>query len=603
VTKEMKKVVMLFILIFSFISNVFATTLAPIDITTTDMTTLIEYLNQGIITSEQLINLYLERIETYNKTFNAILYVNENAIEEAKLIDQKRQNNESVGSLAGVPIIIKTNIDSIEFSTTAGSKALSDNYPSEDAELIKLLKGEGAIILASANMSEFAFSAHNSYSSYGSVKNAYGTEYSSYGSSGGSAVALALSFGAIALGTDTNSSVRIPASAASLVGIRPTINNISTAGVIPYDTTRDVVGILSKTVEDNATLYSVLTKTEENDITNFDLSKITIGVPTELYIGSNNASLRVNQKTYQPITDLMQEKIDYLESQGATIVYLDKFITSTYYSTGQNTMAGFTFCEGFNSYIKDHNSKITSFQQLNNSNGRIYELSGYVSSCNYKLTTNQLNQKQSYQDYVASIYETYDLDVIIYPTTKNELSKLNETTLNSPGSHIGSVIDYPSITVPLGTIDNLPYGIEFLAQTSQEELLYKIAYQYEQSTTLITTSLAPNLYEIPASISTLVNSYQDLINENKSTNNDLIEEIKTFFQDYNEIENLENNATILLDQIDNRNNVFINSIKELFHNEENNMFKMIITIITIIIGLPFILIIFLLIRKKIRKKS
>ena len=599
----MKKVVMLFILIFSFISNVFATTLAPIDITTTDMTTLIEYLNQGIITSEQLINLYLERIETYNKTFNAILYVNENAIEEAKLIDQKRQNNESVGSLAGVPIIIKTNIDSIEFSTTAGSKALSDNYPSEDAELIKLLKGEGAIILASANMSEFAFSAHNSYSSYGSVKNAYGTEYSSYGSSGGSAVALALSFGAIALGTDTNSSVRIPASAASLVGIRPTINNISTAGVIPYDTTRDVVGILSKTVEDNATLYSVLTKTEENDITNFDLSKITIGVPTELYIGSNNASLRVNQKTYQPITDLMQEKIDYLESQGATIVYLDKFITSTYYSTGQNTMAGFTFCEGFNSYIKDHNSKITSFQQLNNSNGRIYELSGYVSSCNYKLTTNQLNQKQSYQDYVASIYETYDLDVIIYPTTKNELSKLNETTLNSPGSHIGSVIDYPSITVPLGTIDNLPYGIEFLAQTSQEELLYKIAYQYEQSTTLITTSLAPNLYEIPASISTLVNSYQDLINENKSTNNDLIEEIKTFFQDYNEIENLENNATILLDQIDNRNNVFINSIKELFHNEENNMFKMIITIITIIIGLPFILIIFLLIRKKIRKKS
>jgi len=603
VTKEMKKVVMLFILIFSFISNVFATTLAPIDITTTDMTTLIEYLNQGIITSEQLINLYLERIETYNKTFNAILYVNENAIEEAKLIDQKRQNNESVGSLAGVPVIIKTNIDSTEFATTAGSKALSDNYPSEDAELIKLLKGEGAIILASANMSEFAFSAHNSYSSYGSVKNAYGTEYSSYGSSGGSAVALALSFGAIALGTDTNSSVRIPASAASLVGIRPTINNISTAGVIPYDTTRDVVGILSKTVEDNATLYSVLTNTEENDITNFDLSKITIGVPTELYIGSNNASLRVNQKTYQPITDLMQEKIDYLESQGATIVYLDKFITSTYYSTGQNTMAGFTFCEGFNSYIKDHNSKITSFQQLNNSNGRIYELSGYVSSCNYKLTTNQLNQKQSYQDYVASIYETYDLDVIIYPTTKNELSKLNETTLNSPGSHIGSVIDYPSITVPLGTIDNLPYGIEFLAQTNQEELLYKIAYQYEQSTTLITTSLAPNLYEIPASISTLVNSYQDLINENKSTNNDLIEEIKTFFQDYNEIENLENNATILLDQIDNRNNVFINSIKELFHNEENNMFKMIITIITIIIGLPFVLIIFLLIRKKIRKNS
>lgn len=599
----MKKVVMLFILIFSFISNVFATTLAPIDITTTDMTTLIEYLNQGIITSEQLINLYLERIETYNKTFNAILYVNENAIEEAKLIDQKRQNNESVGSLAGVPVIIKTNIDSTEFATTAGSKALSDNYPSEDAELIKLLKGEGAIILASANMSEFAFSAHNSYSSYGSVKNAYGTEYSSYGSSGGSAVALALSFGAIALGTDTNSSVRIPASAASLVGIRPTINNISTAGVIPYDTTRDVVGILSKTVEDNATLYSVLTNTEENDITNFDLSKITIGVPTELYIGSNNASLRVNQKTYQPITDLMQEKIDYLESQGATIVYLDKFITSTYYSTGQNTMAGFTFCEGFNSYIKDHNSKITSFQQLNNSNGRIYELSGYVSSCNYKLTTNQLNQKQSYQDYVASIYETYDLDVIIYPTTKNELSKLNETTLNSPGSHIGSVIDYPSITVPLGTIDNLPYGIEFLAQTNQEELLYKIAYQYEQSTTLITTSLAPNLYEIPASISTLVNSYQDLINENKSTNNDLIEEIKTFFQDYNEIENLENNATILLDQIDNRNNVFINSIKELFHNEENNMFKMIITIITIIIGLPFVLIIFLLIRKKIRKNS
>ena len=540
----MKKILISLICSILFISMVKAKTSAPIDIRYASVLDLIEAMDTKIITSEQLINLYLERIQAYNETYNAVLFINENAISEAKKIDEARARNEELGRLAGIPIIIKTNIDATEFATTGGSKALIDNLPNEDAVVIQKLKEEGAIILASANMSEFAFSAYNSNSSYGNVHNAFNQKYTSYGSSGGSAVSVALSFAPIALGTDTNSSVRIPASAANLVGIRPSINQISTDGVIPYDTTRDVVGILTKTVADNNYVYQILT---ESSVTNerIDLNGVVIGIPLEFYEGSKSASLAVNQKTFLPIKEMMEGKIAYLESQGATIVHLDKFYTSTNYNTAQTTMAGFTFCKGFNDYISDHDSKITSFNALTNSKGKIYSLSGYNSMCNYKLTNAQLNAKQTFQNYIASIYETQKIDLIIYPTIKNELALQGENKLVAPGSNLGSVINYPSITVPLGFYQDLPYGLEFMAPTNQEALLYEVAAIYEQSNTFTVTNTAPSLYEIPDSVNELVITYQEII-ENHS-NLSLIKEIQTFFSSYNEIENKEQLATAILE--------------------------------------------------------
>ena len=202
-----KKIFILFLILIPF--NVFALTKAPIDITNETVTSLSKALNEEIITSEQLINIYLERINEYNAQYNALIKINESAINEAKELDKERQNGNIKSSIHGIPIIVKDNIDVLGTATTAGSKALSDNYPNEDALIIQKLKEAGAIIIAKANMSKFAFYASSSSSDYGTVKNAYNLAYSSYGSSGGSAVSVALNFAPIAIGTDTNASVRL----------------------------------------------------------------------------------------------------------------------------------------------------------------------------------------------------------------------------------------------------------------------------------------------------------------------------------------------------------------------------------------------------------
>ena len=211
-----KKIFILFLALFHL--NVFALTEAPIDITNMDITTISDALDKKIITSENLIKIYLERIEKYNDKYNALITVNDNAISEAQKLDEERANGNVRSILHGIPIIVKDNIDALNMPTTDGSKNLSDNYPIKDAEAIKKLKDAGAIIIAKSNMSKYAFYASSSTSDFGTVKNAYNIKYSSYGSSGGSAVSVALNFAVAALGTDTNSSVRLPASANSLVG-------------------------------------------------------------------------------------------------------------------------------------------------------------------------------------------------------------------------------------------------------------------------------------------------------------------------------------------------------------------------------------------------
>ena len=356
------KYVILLLLLFPITANAY--TKAVVHITTMSITELAEALDKGYLTSELLVTLYLERIEAYNEEFNAIRQINENALEEAKNLDKERKEGNVRSILHGIPIVVKTNIDVEGLATTAGSKALENNYPQEDAVVIQKLKDAGAIILASTNMSEFAFMASNSTSSYGSVKNAFNTNYTSYGSSGGSAVAVALSFAAASLGTDTNSSVRLPAAASGLVGLRPTFNLNSTCGVIPYDTTRDTVGILSKTVEDNALILSVINEQEKTyDINLESLEGITIGVINS-YLEGKSTSLRINSFTDEDIYDLASTKIKLLEDAGAKIVYIDELINNYYYNIATSTMSGDSFCDGFNEYITGTTGPIRSFRAL-----------------------------------------------------------------------------------------------------------------------------------------------------------------------------------------------------------------------------------------------
>lgn len=579
-----KKIIIFILLLFPI--NVFALHKAPIDITNTTIDELNIYLDNGIITSEDLVNLYLDRINTY-KDYNAIISINEDAIKEAKELDKERQKGNKRSKLHGIPIIVKDNIDVKDLPTTAGSKSLKDNYPKEDAEVIKKLKKSGAIILAKSNMSEFAFMASSSRSSYGTVKNAYNLDYSAYGSSGGSAVSVATSLSAAALGTDTNSSVRTPAAANYVMGYRPTYGIFSSKGVLPYDPERDTVGILTKTVKDNLLISNIIGN-KKNKITNTSLKGYTLGISKTFLMGSNDNNLNENKEIYDEINTMLKEAISKMENDGAKIVYLDSYYNTNEDNIVTSSYSGYLFCNSFNTYIKNTTGKIRNFETLAQSSGKITSLDGYAKSCGTSKSLSEKNRKKNnYKEYISNIYKENNLDAIIYPTTKNKLLKTNESGLINISAHAAPSIGFPAISMPLGfDSDNLPYGIEFMGLESDDEKLLNIVYNYEKLNVKNNNpSISPNLYEIYDEVNKLIKNYQKISNKN---NPRIVTKWQTkvekYFKKYN----------------DNKN--VIKDAKEL--NKKYKITKILSFMIKLLIYiLLFILssIVILLIRKKIRR--
>ena len=407
-----KSLVIFAISLFFLFSSVSALTKAPVDVTTMSIDELLVAMEKRYLTSETLVNIYLERIEAYDDKFNSINQLNAHAIEQAKELDEEREQGKLRGRLHGIPLLVKCNIDVYGIPTTAGAKSLKDNYPKANSFVVQKLIDEGAIILGSTNMSEFAFSARDSYSSYGYVKNVFNPKYTSYGSSGGSAVAVTAAFAAASLGTDTNSSVRLPAAGAGLVGMRPTMGLVSRTGVIPYDTERDTVGVLSRDVSDNALLLSIISGADNNDsktknavvpkgvVDNSSLEGVIIGVPTQYTKGSSKGS-GVTSLTDDDIYKLVEDSLSKLEKAGAKLVYLDSFVKSSNLSIASNTQSGITMCDGFNQYIKGTTGKIRNFNDLVNASGHVYGLNGYLGGCNGK------NQNLSGKEEKKSVYRKY----------------------------------------------------------------------------------------------------------------------------------------------------------------------------------------------------
>jgi Asp-tRNA(Asn)/Glu-tRNA(Gln) amidotransferase A subunit family amidase len=594
-----KYIIAFFVSLFLFLGNVNALTKAPVDVTKMDVNDLLEALDKGYLTSEKLVNIYLERIDAYDSQFNSINQINEHAVEQAKELDKERENGKLRGKLHGIPILVKCNIDVYGIPTTGGTKSLLDNYPNENSFVVERLIDEGAIILGSTNMSELAFSAAYSYSSFGYVRNVFNRDYTPYGSSGGSAVAAKAFFAAAALGTDTNSSVRLPASGAGLVGMRPTLGLVSRTGVIPYDIERDTVGILTHSVSDNALLLSIISGEDYNDkittdvasfemgILDGDLNGIRIGVAMQYVKGSSKES-GITGLTDDDIYMLVEDSIEKLKNAGATIVYLDDFVKSSNISIARSTYAGATMCDYFDQYILGTTGNIRSFKELVNSSGHVQSLGGYVKSCgkSNNLKNNRDSKKLVYRNYVSDYFDENDLDVILYPTVKNKVYNYKSGKNISPGSSLGSVIGYPSITVPMGMIDEFSYGIEFLSRAYSENVLYKVAIGFEKSNgNVVSTSiLTPSLYVFSDKVEELKSLYEkELISLNKSSLVDeWLKDTKNFFKEYNDIEDVDSNAGVLIERY-NR----IISKKDYFGNDYViwDIFEVFVILISILVCL------------------
>lgn len=581
--KIIKKILFTNLILFISIIKVNAYYEAPVDITTMDIYELQNAIDDGYLTYELLTRLYLDRIEAYDKEFNAIISINENAIEEAKKcdIEYKEKGRDSI--LYCIPIIVKDNIDVKGMPTTGGAKALSDSIPYNDSVVIQRLKEKGMIILAKSNMSEFAFMANSSNSSYGYTKNAYNTNYSSYGSSGGSAVATSLIYAPVSLGTDTNSSLRAPSSANGVIGFRSTFGLIDTTGILAYDITRDVVGPITKTVKENALLLEVMAGKEEGTYSNFNNSTLkgkNIIVLDQFAYGDKTLNVYGTGSTYSEIKTMFDDTLKKLEENGANIIHLSNFYTKEYYDTDNKVLGGWTMCYAFNNYIKNTSSKIKSFEELAKSNDHIYSLTSYLNYCSTNINkVEELNLlKEDYKSFVQSIITTYNVDAFVYPTTKNKVSKIGQDNFESSSYTISPILGLPSVSVPLGfDSDGLMYGIEFVGKQNDEKTLYDIIYEYEKINNVYELSnLAPPLYEVPENVVRLKNFYEEnkstiivnLFNKEKLKNyKNSLSNIEKFFLNYNDYDNKDSVSLELL-----------NNYKEALNNLNNNTYIMIISL-------------------------
>ena len=247
-------------------------------------------------------------------------------------------------------------------------------------------------------------------------------------------------------------------------------------------------------------------------------------------------------------------------------------------------------CDTFNEYIKGTKGSVRSFEELVKSPAHVQNLNGYLPGCdgNYLDKSVRDEKKDVYRDYVDSVFEKYDVDLIIYPTLKNKVFEYKKTGIVSPSSSMSSVIGYPSLTVPMGEAsDGFSYGLEFMAKSYQEDILYNVALAYEDAmeNALTNSSLTPSLYEVDSNVQILIELYENssVLRDNK----DLYESIGNYLKDYSDAS--EDEAKNLVEQYEQ----YVTKL------ERDKYFR----VIGIVLGCLIFLFIFTRKKKKRRRKK
>ena len=454
---------------------------ALLDVDDTDIWTIQMLVRKGKLSYKKLVEIFLHRIYYYNDVgigINAIRAVNEFALQEAEKCDEAiAKNKELAQGLFGIPILVKDNIETesaLGLPTTAGSIAFAKNYAEQDAVFLAQLRQQGAIILAKTNLSEFANFITNG------VKRADGTVepmpsgYSSLGgqvlcpykpgvinpagSSSGSGAGCAAAMAAVAIGTETSGSILNPATANSLVGIKPTVGLISRRGIIPLSHSQDTAGPMARNVSDAAVLLEAMKCFDALDM------PVTAGennaLVTEQYWQSHTSdytkALRKDglqgmrlgiyvKPSEADMLNLWQNTLQRLQELGAVLVYSEKG-------------------EALDYIVKNNATELPWVSEL----------------LHLDFASDMQRSRQVQLEEIAwsrtatldKLFQQYNLDALI--------------SFNGGTTRIAAKAGYPSITVPAGyrdvAHDQYPVNLQFTGQAFSEFKLIGMAYAFEQAT-------------------------------------------------------------------------------------------------------------------------
>ncbi|MCH8538050.1 MAG: amidase, partial [Alkalimonas sp.] len=294
-----------------------------------DAKSAIRALQQGELTSEQLVHYYLDRIEQHNRQgyqLAAVMDINPQALQQARLRDQERASQSELSSLHGLPVILKANISTATLPTTAGALALKNHITGRNAGLVDQLEQAGAVILGTANLSEWAnFRGTGSASGWsalgGQTRNPHLLSHTPCGSSSGSAVAVAADMALLAVGTETDGSIMCPASINGVVGIKPTRGAVSGEGIIPIASAQDIAGPITRHVFDAALLLDAMLTKEARQKLPVALTKAAEQAP-EI---SKVVLVRAYDEQDEAIGTMLDSIAELLLQQGVAVMTVDEW--------------------------------------------------------------------------------------------------------------------------------------------------------------------------------------------------------------------------------------------------------------------------------------
>lgn len=463
----------------------------------------------GQASSVAITRAYLARIAAMDRkgpTLRAVIAINPRALDEARASDVRRKAGKAIGPLDGVPVLIKDNIETRDQPTTAGSLALAANDTKRDAPVVAQLRAAGAVILGKANLSEWAnirsTASMSGWSAIGGlVRNPYALDRTTCGSSSGSGAAVAASFAAVAVGTETDGSVVCPSSMTGLVGLKPTLGAVSRTHVVPISHSQDTPGPMGRSVRDVAILYSAMVGSDPADAATKDADAHRGDYAAGLSAGALEG-LRVafvRPKMSGDLGKAFDAALDRLRAGGATLVEVKqprleglgaaeflvlqvelKADLDAYLATTPPAVTVRTLDQAIAFNQAHAAAEMPFFGQ------ELFEMAAKTKGLDdrdYKEARAKSLRLASVEGIDAMLREA-GADVLVTPTYG--MPWLSDPVYGDQfdgpsASELPAVAGYPHLTVPMGLVRGLPVGLSFIGRPWSEKLLLGAGFAYEQA--------------------------------------------------------------------------------------------------------------------------
>ena len=486
---------------------------APFELEEVSVAQLQAGMASGRWTSRGIVEQYLERIAAVDRSgpaLHALIETNPDALELADGLDRERASGRTRGPLHGIPVVLKDNIDTVDrMTTTAGSLALEGSVPPRDAHVAERLRTAGAVLLAKANLSEWA-NIRSSRSSSGwsarggQCRNPYVLDRNPCGSSSGSAVAVSANLGAVAVGTETDGSIVCPAGANGVVGIKPTVGLVSRAGIIPISQTQDTAGPLCRTVADAAALLTALAGADPRDRATAAAAKHAAPDYTRFLdpAGLRGARIGVAREKffgYSDVTDRLAEAaLDAMRGAGAVIVDPADVPHAGTYDEPELEVLLYELKAGLNAYLAALGpaapvrtlADVIAFNQREHDREMPYfgqdlflraEAKGPLTAAAYRKALRDCGRLSRTLG-LDAVMARHRLDALVAPTGNPAwpTDLVNGDHFTGSSSTPAAVAGYPSVSVPMGDAWGLPVNLSFVGRAWSEPVLIRLAYAFEQ---------------------------------------------------------------------------------------------------------------------------